>query len=185
MKVGMVSASFEAEGQLCFDDTLLAKAGLRTPDEYILPNGMGSDKRCYDFVAAYPQTEVALHPNKEEVAIVVSQDALIGNTPKASDFTRGGFAAIVNYDLMGIRSSSGVGSNDYLSASTQLGFNMGDWIVRSRQIFTKDGARARLDPLYASTTHTFVDQKVVLRSEERRVGKESVSTCRSRWSPDH
>src|SRR3546814_10417829 len=25
----------------------------------------------------------------------------------------------------------------------------------------------------------------VLRSEERRVGKECVSTCRSRWSPDH
>src|SRR3546814_18922580 len=26
---------------------------------------------------------------------------------------------------------------------------------------------------------------VVRRSEERRVGKECVSTCRSRWSPDH
>src|SRR3546814_10977146 len=25
----------------------------------------------------------------------------------------------------------------------------------------------------------------VQRSEERRVGKECVSTCRSRWSPDH
>src|SRR3546814_15438350 len=25
----------------------------------------------------------------------------------------------------------------------------------------------------------------VYRSEERRVGKECVSTCRSRWSPDH
>src|SRR3546814_7137983 len=25
----------------------------------------------------------------------------------------------------------------------------------------------------------------VARSEERRVGKECVSTCRSRWSPDH
>src|SRR3546814_11821726 len=25
----------------------------------------------------------------------------------------------------------------------------------------------------------------LLRSEERRVGKECVSTCRSRWSPDH
>src|SRR3546814_13337912 len=24
-----------------------------------------------------------------------------------------------------------------------------------------------------------------MRSEERRVGKECVSTCRSRWSPDH
>src|SRR3546814_6852493 len=28
-------------------------------------------------------------------------------------------------------------------------------------------------------------QQVLLRSEERRVGKECVSTCRSRWSPDH
>src|SRR3546814_12302869 len=26
---------------------------------------------------------------------------------------------------------------------------------------------------------------LLLRSEERRVGKECVSTCRSRWSPDH
>src|SRR3546814_5804635 len=30
-----------------------------------------------------------------------------------------------------------------------------------------------------------VEEKVVLRSEERRVGKECVSTCRSRWSPYH
>src|SRR3546814_19231208 len=27
--------------------------------------------------------------------------------------------------------------------------------------------------------------RIVLRSEERRVGKECVSTCRSRWSPYH
>src|SRR3546814_12824851 len=27
--------------------------------------------------------------------------------------------------------------------------------------------------------------KSSIRSEERRVGKECVSTCRSRWSPDH
>src|SRR3546814_5846902 len=28
-------------------------------------------------------------------------------------------------------------------------------------------------------------QRKVVRSEERRVGKECVSTCRSRWSPYH
>src|SRR3546814_19172744 len=28
-------------------------------------------------------------------------------------------------------------------------------------------------------------RQVVVRSEERRVGKECVSTCRSRWSPYH
>src|SRR3546814_19586443 len=28
-------------------------------------------------------------------------------------------------------------------------------------------------------------ERAVIRSEERRVGKECVSTCRSRWSPYH
>src|SRR3546814_13676483 len=39
-----------------------------------------------------------------------------------------------------------------------------------------------------STTGTLIGQstvRAVSRSEERRVGKECVSTCRSRWSPDH
>src|SRR3546814_16415475 len=30
-----------------------------------------------------------------------------------------------------------------------------------------------------------MDHVVIDRSEERRVGKECVSTCRSRWSPSH
>src|SRR3546814_12011024 len=30
-----------------------------------------------------------------------------------------------------------------------------------------------------------VDYHIPFRSEERRVGKECVSTCRSRWLPDH
>src|SRR3546814_19146887 len=38
--------------------------------------------------------------------------------------------------------------------------------------------RAMLELMYASGLR-------VSRSEERRVGKECVSTCRSRWSPDH
>src|SRR3546814_14263173 len=31
----------------------------------------------------------------------------------------------------------------------------------------------------------FLQFALSARSEERRVGKECVSTCRSRWSPDH
>src|SRR3546814_2352279 len=33
--------------------------------------------------------------------------------------------------------------------------------------------------------HSFVTLVRKKRSEERRVGKECVSTCRSRWSPNH
>src|SRR3546814_19532841 len=36
---------------------------------------------------------------------------------------------------------------------------------------------------HPGSTETLV--KAICRSEERRVGKECVSTCRSRWSPDH
>src|SRR3546814_13410406 len=44
--------------------------------------------------------------------------------------------------------------------------------------------------LYKSYTNPRVSNSAwslssISRSEERRVGKECVSTCRSRWSPDH
>src|SRR3546814_15579655 len=38
-------------------------------------------------------------------------------------------------------------------------------------------------PYYDQTTRTVLFAH--MRSEERRVGKECVSTCRSRWSPSH
>src|SRR3546814_19686641 len=46
------------------------------------------------------------------------------------------------------------------------------------------------DSIMPGFTHLQVAQPVtlgphLLRSEERRVGKEYVSTCRSRWSPYH
>src|SRR3546814_15848814 len=40
-----------------------------------------------------------------------------------------------------------------------------------------DGARIGYDP--------WLHTRSWVRSEERRVGKECVSTCRSRWSPSH
>src|SRR3546814_12583748 len=43
--------------------------------------------------------------------------------------------------------------------------------------------RYRLLPFDASTPYGPAGPP--LRSEERRVGKEGVSTCRSRWSPTH
>src|SRR3546814_13386006 len=37
----------------------------------------------------------------------------------------------------------------------------------------------------APNIHILATSRESLRSEERRVGKECVSTCRSRWSPYH
>src|SRR3546814_15534293 len=37
----------------------------------------------------------------------------------------------------------------------------------------------------AGAINSSIDSSELMRSEERRVGKECVSTCRSRWSPYH
>src|SRR3546814_17270785 len=56
-----------------------------------------------------------------------------------------------------------------------------------------DGGRVRMfssNPKYSPTEIQHDETRIIgrpvwFRSEERRVGKECVSTCRSRWSPDH
>src|SRR3546814_20781091 len=46
--------------------------------------------------------------------------------------------------------------------------------------------RGGLDALFAAIQQSYAQLIFqILRSEERRVGKECVSTCRSRWSPYH
>src|SRR3546814_16515608 len=40
-------------------------------------------------------------------------------------------------------------------------------------------------PVAQQLEQAFGQHRVAVRSEERRVGKECVSTCRSRWSPYH
>ena len=46
----------------------------------------------------------------------------------------------------------------------------------------KKEAQAKVDDILSNTS---VKEAIKFRSEERRVGKECVSTCRSRWSPYH
>src|SRR3546814_16305797 len=64
-------------------------------------------------------------------------------------------------------------------------------VVRGRQyrLRTPQPALAHAQPLKRLRAGDLVDQMAVhvqqRRSEERRVGKECVGTCRSRWSPYH
>src|SRR3546814_12342808 len=69
---------------------------------------------------------------------------------------------------------------------TSIAINASDATVRGVE------AELTIEPtrwLNFSFSGAYVDQKIddvkPFRSEERRVGKECVSTCRSRWSPYH
>src|SRR3546814_12845629 len=54
-------------------------------------------------------------------------------------------------------------------------------------LFTADfsGLHRATSFFNGQTTSNQIENVAGLRSEERRVGKECVSTCRSRWSPYH
>src|SRR3546814_11667855 len=54
----------------------------------------------------------------------------------------------------------------------------------SRRICLSGEWRAKL-PMLEARINAYVPATLRARSEERRVGKECVSTCRSRWSPYH
>src|SRR3546814_13206707 len=52
-------------------------------------------------------------------------------------------------------------------------------------IYGADAMAAARDELAVMDDFTLATIMLERRSEERRVGKECDSTCRSRWSPDH
>src|SRR3546814_14269481 len=58
-------------------------------------------------------------------------------------------------------------------------FDICDNIFEGKKRIDKQARLARLREVLSLSTH------IVDRSEERRVGKECVRTCRSRWSPYH
>src|SRR3546814_9241685 len=61
------------------------------------------------------------------------------------------------------------------------------WLLAADTPAPAHAARNNTTPPPAPAETAFVpgSAAVVARSEERRVGKECVSTCRSRWSPYH
>ncbi len=146
--LGLVDAQFDSSGQLCFTPGLLAKAGLIKPAG-VLREGATPDQACHDFLGAFPTTMVRLRPGSDEVTLVVPTQSLRAPEWEATGFSSGGAAALFNYDMLGFDSRSRSGSSRYVSAYTEAGFNLGDWIVRSRQFYVSDDGKARTEHLYA------------------------------------
>src|SRR3546814_20773093 len=72
---------------------------------------------------------------------------------------------------------TGVGTRSVFGAT--LRFSLADNaipLLTTKRVYWKTAARAML---------WFLTGETNIRSEERRVGKEWVSTCRTRWAPYH
>lgn len=158
-KRGSVDARFDDQGQLCFDQALLDQGNLKVPED-----SFKTGTNCYDFAAAYPQTEVELRPNQEQVSLLVSSDALRPINEDMGVYHSGGTGGLFNYELLGQNSQFAGGKSTYYSANTEVGFNAGDWIVRSRQSFSAQNENRNFQSLYTYAQKTFVPYKSTLQA---------------------
>src|SRR3546814_5996655 len=79
--------------------------------------------------------------------------------------------------------SSDVCSSDLLDAAE---ISPGEFAQRVRDCVDEGQTKTVvIDSLNGYQSAMPEETSLILRSEERRVGKECVSTCRSRWSPYH
>ncbi|MEX5595416.1 fimbria/pilus outer membrane usher protein [Pseudomonas orientalis] len=152
---GRLAVNFDQQGNLCFDRTLLDGAQLMSADEAA---------GCGDFLVRYPQTLVEPDPATLTVSLVVPTQALRTVQQDISGYQTGGFAGLLNYDLSGFYNRFGDDASRFGSANTEVGFNAGDWIVRSRQVQTWQDGLSRSTHLEAYAQRTFASHQAVLQA---------------------
>ncbi|MBC3922168.1 fimbria/pilus outer membrane usher protein [Pseudomonas lurida] len=156
LRRGRVDATFDDHGTLCFDTALLDAAQLETP-----PRSTGA---CHGFIEQYPQTMIEPDPASLSLSLVVPTQALRPATRDFSGYSTGGFAGLLNYDVTGLHNQYGDDTSRFGSANTEVGFNAGDWIVRSRQVQTWQDGVSRSTHLDAYAQRTFARQQAVLQA---------------------
>jgi len=152
--LGLVDARFDYQGQLCFTRGLLDKAGLRVPST-VLQAGVTADQACHDFLGEFPATLVRLRPSNDEVSLVVPTQSFREPQWEAGNFSQGGTAALLNYDVLGFDNQGRNDSSRFVSAYTEAGFNLGNWVVRSRQFYISDNGRGSSEHVYAYAQRDF------------------------------
>ncbi|WP_256676442.1 fimbria/pilus outer membrane usher protein [Pseudomonas sp. RGB] len=153
---GRVDVSFDDHGALCFDAALLQAGQLVAPPRRV--------DACHAFVEHYPQTVIESDPASLALSLVVPTQALRVAPQDVSGYSTGGFAALLNYDVTGLHNEFGDSSSRFGSANTEVGFNAGDWIVRSRQVQTWQDGASRSNHLDAYAQRTFARQQAVLQA---------------------
>lgn len=167
--MGRITARFDRHGDLCIDRDLLAVAKVDVAEDDLAEGADAasdrpSDLACVDLRSIYPQATIDVDPGKATVSLLVPTDALRAERRDMSGYARGGAAGLVNYEIVGLASRSKSGGTRYGSANTELGFNAGDWMVRSRQVTTVSDGHRRTDVLDSYAQRSFADYRAVVQA---------------------
>ncbi|KHS89074.1 fimbrial protein [Pectobacterium brasiliense] len=161
---GRIKVRFDEKGTLCADRAFQNQAQL------VSPPGYADSAACFDLRQAWPQTDIQVEPGEGKVYLFVPPEARSASSTEQGNWQHGGVAGMLNYDAMYMSSSGGAGGVDFSQIGTEAGFNAGDWLVRSRQTFTRFNGQERINHQAAYAQRSFVGLKKVLQ-----VGQVSLS----------
>lgn len=154
---GKVKVHFDQNGKLCADEAFQKKAGLMSPP------GFSKDIACFDLKTAWPQTELNLEPGEARVDLVLPAQALSAPDAQEGNWNHGGFAGMLNYDAQYMDSAGATAGLNFMQLGTEAGFNISDWIVRSRQTFSRFNGKDQMQHQAAYSQRTFAGIKKVLQ----------------------
>lgn len=155
---GKVKARFNKDGVLCADLDFQRKAGLLSPP------GFSENDECFDLKNAWSQTELYLDPAEARVDIVVPAQAVVAFEAQSGNWHNGGFAGMLNYDAQYMDSAGGSASVSFTRVGTEAGFNLSNWIVRSRQTLSRFNGESTLQHQAAYAQRSFTESKKVLQA---------------------
>lgn len=162
VKIGRAHGQFDEQGKLCADADFLRRADIIVPPQDHLAS-------CIDLHKLYPQTIVRLHPSREEVELIVPQNALRVSTGLNVDqFISGGTAGLLNYELAYMKDGSTSGNTTIL-ANTETGLNVFDWMLRSRQTYSRSREGKSISHLGTHVQKTVPGYKSVFQAGQINV----------------
>lgn len=155
---GKVKARFANDGRLCADQNFQKDAGLLSPP------GFSQDDACFDLKTAWPQTELYLDPSEVRVDLVIPAQAVAAPGTESGNWHHGGFAGMLNYDAQYMDSAGDTAGVNFMQLGTETGFNLGNWIVRSRQTLSRLNGENTLQHQAAYAQRSFTESKKVLQT---------------------
>ncbi len=163
----LMPVRFNENGTPCIDSEFLENAGL------IKKTRRGSCPQIHQY---WSGSTIQSSPNIEEISIVVPVEALDPNFGRQFSDVRGGRAAMLNYSMFGTHNQYDDLQDDRFQSTLEMGFNAGDWIVRSMQ-FISDGSDQSfdVDSLYTYAQRTFTDYGVMVQGGQINVANSRFS----------
>lgn len=155
---GKTTVQIGEDGQVCVDARLLKAAGLITPPEF------SDHASCFDLKTAWPQTEWLLDPSEERVGLVLPAQAVAAPGTESDNWNRGGFAGMLNYDASYMGSGGASSGANFMQVNTEAGFNLSEWIVRTRQSFSRLDGKDNVQHQAAYAQRSFTDIKQVFQT---------------------